>query len=124
MRTHLADLLIPLPPMSKPRPRGTAGQSRPYMDKNYVAWKAQARAHMGEWWVHQPLDHLNCLVVHFYGPARGDLDNRIGAVMDAGNGLLWTDDNVKVISAIASRHFRTPIKEARIYMKLVWETEQ
>jgi Holliday junction resolvase RusA-like endonuclease len=93
------------------------------MDKNYVEWKRNARAYMGEWWVRPPLDRLSCLVVHFYGPARGDLDNRIGAVMDAGLGLLWSDDNVKIINAIAARHFRAPQREARIYMKILWPVE-
>jgi Holliday junction resolvase RusA-like endonuclease len=91
------------------------------MDKVYTEWKTKVRAYMGEWWTEPPLEHINCLVVHFYGPARGDLDNRLGSVMDAGNGLLWTDDNVTVIRAVAARYYKASTKEARIFMKLVWE---
>jgi len=122
MAIQKADLLIPLPPMSKPRPRSTGRQVRPYMDKTYTDWKANVRACMGEWWTAPPLAAIDCLVVHFYGPARGDLDNRIGAVMDAGLGLLWLDDNVRNIKSIAAVHIHSPTKEARIHMKILWRS--
>ena len=93
------------------------------MDHDYMEWRRNVRAYMGEWWAKPPLTFINCLVVHFYGPSRGDLDNRIGAVMDAGNGLIWTDDNVSVINAIASRHVKTSTKEAHIFMKIVWPVQ-
>jgi len=121
MEVECRDLLLPFRPMSKPRPRSTIGVARPYMDKVYTEWKAKVRAYMGEWWVEPPLERINCMVVHFHGPARGDLDNRLGSVMDAGNGLIWTDDNVNVIRAVAARHIKASTKEARIYMKLIWE---
>ena len=119
MRT--ADLLLPYRPMSKPRPRATIKQSRPYMDKVYAEWKRQVRAVMGEWWVQPPLTQINCLIFTFRGPARGDLDNRVGAVLDAGNGLIWKDDNVTVIPAIAARWIKTPVKESSVYIKIIWE---
>jgi Holliday junction resolvase RusA-like endonuclease len=93
------------------------------MDKEYKDWKRKVRAYMGEWWIDPPLKHINCMVVNFYGPCRGDLDNRIGSVMDAGNGLIWADDNVNVIRAIAARHVKSSVKEAHIRMKLIWETQ-
>jgi len=82
------DVFLPIRPMSKARPRLAAGKV-PYHDKVYTEWMKSCRALMGEWWAHPPLKFVNCLIVHFYGPARGDLDNRLGSVLDAGNGLIW-----------------------------------
>ena len=119
MRT--ADLVLPFRPMSKPRPRVSVGRARPYMDTVYVEWKKGVRAVMGEWWTHPPLTKINCLIFSFKGPARGDLDNRVGAVLDAGNGLVWKDDSVSIIPAIAARWSKASIKEARIYIKIICE---
>lgn len=121
MEIKSAELLLRIRPMSKARPRAVAGSSRPYMDKVYTEWKAKARALMGEWWADPPLDHINCLIVHFRGPARGDLDNRLGALLDAGNDLIWKDDNVNVIRSVAMRWDKESTADAHIYMKLVWE---
>ena len=88
-----ADLCLSIRPISKARPRSFMGQSRPYTDKVYKEWLGQCRALMGEWWTNPPLTHINCLICHFHGPARGDLDNRLGSLLDAGNGLIWKDDN-------------------------------
>ena len=93
------------------------------MDKVYTEWKQNVRAFMGEWWTDPPLEFIHCLIVHFHGPARGDLDNRLGSVLDAGNGLIWSDDNVTVINAVAMRHYKKPTKEAHVYMKLIWPRE-
>jgi Holliday junction resolvase RusA-like endonuclease len=97
------------------------GQSRPYTDKVYKEWLGQCRALMGEWWTAPPLTHINCLICRFYGPARGDLDNRLGSVLDAGNGLIWKDDNVTVIGNIAMHWTHASPKEASIYMKIIWD---
>ena len=116
-----ADLSLPIRPISKARPRSYMGQSRPYTDKVYKEWLGQCRALMGEWWTAPPLAHINCLICHFYGPARGDLDNRLGSLLDAGNGLIWTDDKVTVIGSIAMRWTHASPKEASIYMKIIWD---
>ena len=116
-----ADLSLPIRPISKARPRSYMGQSRPYTDKVYKEWLGQCRALMGEWWTRPPLTHINCLICRFYGPARGDLDNRLGSVLDAGNGLIWKDDNVTVIGNIAMHWTHASPKEASIYMKIIWD---
>lgn len=113
------DAWLPVRPMSKARPRLAAGK-RPYHDKVYSEWLKTCRAHMAEWWTDPPLEYINCLIVHFHGPARGDLDNRLGSVLDAGSGLIWTDDNVNVIPTCALRWFKASSKEACIYMKVIW----
>lgn len=114
-----ADVFLPIRPMSKARPRLAAGKA-PYHDKNYRDWLMRCRALMGEWWTQEPLQKISCLVVHFHGPQRGDLDNRLGSILDAGNGLIWTDDNVKVIPRCAMQYFKTKETEARIYIKVIW----
>lgn len=116
-----ADLLLNVRPMSKARPRSYAGQNRPYNDATYKEWLKTARALLGEWWTDPPLDHINCLIVTFVGPARGDLDNRLGALLDAGNGLVWRDDCVTVINSVAMRWEHASPKDAHIFLKLIWD---
>jgi Holliday junction resolvase RusA-like endonuclease len=115
------DMHLPLAPKSKARPRTYMGQARPYMEAAYKDWIKKARALMGEHWTLPPLDHINCLVVTFYGPARGDLDNRLGALLDAGNGLIWADDNVKVIGTVAMKWRKSSLKDAHINFTVIWQ---
>lgn len=121
MGVRNADFVFRGPLMSKARPRSTRNGGRPYMPAVYVNWKANLRGQMGEWWTRPPLTKVNTVVFKFCGPARGDLDNLAGAVLDAGNGLIWTDDRVSVIGAIAARWQKVKAIEACIYMKIVWE---
>lgn len=116
-----ADFQLQVPLMSKARPRTAPGHARPYMPKPYMEWKARVRAILGEWWTHPPLDEINCLVLTFRGPGRGDLDNLQGAVLDAGNGVIWCDDRVTVIRAIAARWEKAPTTNQSIYMKVIWQ---
>lgn len=115
------DIHLPLAPKSKARPRAYMGQARPYMDAAYKDWVRRARALMGEHWTGQPLDHINVLVVTFFGPARGDLDNRLGSLLDAGNGLIWKDDNVNVIGTVAMSWQKTSLKDAHINFSVLWQ---
>ncbi len=115
---------LPMRPISKPRPRAFMGQRRPYNDPVYKQWIKQAKAHMSEFWTHEPLEKLKILYVVFRGPARGDLDNRLGAVMDAGNGIIWKDDKVTVIPSIDMKWLKTSEKEARIFMQVTWEDDK
>ena len=118
------EIHLPLRPISKPRPRSYMGQSRPYNDPVYKRWIEQAKAHMTEFWIMKPLDFVTNLDVRFHGPARGDLDNRLGAILDAGNGIIWRDDNVKVIGNVTMKWYQTKEKEAFIKLLVVWEEEQ
>ena len=119
MRTADFELRVPL--MSKARPRMLRGGGRPYMPKAYMDWKADVRAILAEWWTIEPLDDVRCLCLSFRGPARGDLDNMAGAVLDAGNGLIWLDDRVGVLPTLALRWTKTPKANQSIYMKVIWE---
>ena len=118
------EIHLPLRPISKPRPRSYMGQRRPYNDPVYKRWIEQAKAHMTEFWIMKPLDFVTNLDVRFHGPARGDLDNRLGAILDAGNGIIWRDDNVKVIGNVTMKWYQTKEKEAFIKLLIVWEEEQ
>ena len=77
----------------KARPRHVSGGPS-YMPADYKKWIKEMRAQMAEHWTEPPLPVVNVLWCKFYGPARSDLDNLLGAVMDAGNGLIWRDDRV------------------------------
>jgi len=121
MGVRTAEVILPLRPISKPRPRSFMGQSRPYNDPVYKKWIKNARAHMTEFWTREPLEFVNNLHISFRGPARGDLDNRAGSVLDAGNGLIWKDDNVKVIGNMTLQWHHTKEKEAHIILHITWE---
>lgn len=119
MRTADFELRVPL--MSKARPRSAPGGGRPYMPAAYMQWKANVRAILAEWWTVPPLEQVNCLVLVFRGPARGDLDNLAGAVLDAGNALIWSDDRVGVMPTLALRWRKAPKNDQSIYLKVIWE---
>lgn len=116
-----ADFVLRVPLMSKARPRTPPGGGRPYMPKAYMDWKATVRAILAEWWTIQPLAQVRCLHLVFRGPARGDLDNLAGAVLDAGNGLIWADDRVGVVPTLALRFERAGRDSQSISMKVIWE---
>ncbi len=79
--------------------------------------------HLSEWWVDQPLEHVQEMAVHFYGPARGDLDNRVGALLDAMNGIVITDDNVNVLPRMRLSFTKAKTADARIYVCMTWGDE-
>lgn len=116
-----ADFMLRVPLMSKARPRTPPHGGRPYMPASYMAWKKTVRALLSEWWTVPPLTDVRCLVLSFRGPARGDLDNMAGAVLDAGNGLVWQDDRVGVMPTLALRFVRAPLKDSSIYIKVIWQ---
>lgn len=113
-------ITIQLPLKSKARPRAFRGQAIPYMPPDYKKWKKDFRAQLAEWWVREPLEIVNVISFRFTGPARGDLDNLIGAVFDAGNGLVWVDDRVSVISKLSAEHIKAKAAQSSIEIRLWW----
>jgi Holliday junction resolvase RusA-like endonuclease len=74
-----------------------------------------------EWWVEPPLEHVNHMDVEFYGAARGDLDNRVGSVLDAMvQAKVVVDDNVNVVPKICMSFTKAKPADAQIYIKLTW----
>ena len=119
---HCRELHIPLRPMSKERPRSFSGQSRPYMSRNYKLWLKDAIAVLGEWWVYPPLARTECVGITLFGPARGDLDNKAGAVMDAlVKAEVLKDDNVNVVPNLNLRFRRSKTKDAHIHVRILWK---
>ena len=121
-KMHSRELHIPLRPMSKERPRSFSGQSRPYMSRNYKLWLKDAMAVMTEWWVAPPLERTECIGITLFGPARGDLDNKAGSVMDAlVKSKVIKDDNVNVVPNLNLRFHRTRTKDAHIHVRILWK---
>lgn len=117
MQLQQADVYIPVLPKSAPRPRfrGSA-----YNDPKYKKWKKDFTACVQEWWIHKPLNKVTVMAVHFYGPAVGDLDNKLKSVLDCLTGVVITDDNVKVVPHIAMKWFKASKADAHIYLKICW----
>lgn len=115
------ELLLNVPLMSKARPRSFRGQITPYMPASYRKWQEMVRAQMAEWWTDPPLEVVNVLYVQFRGPARSDLDNLLGAVLDCGNRLLWKDDRVSIIRALTGEWKKAKPGEQSIYLRMYWE---
>ena len=117
---HSREFVLPLRPISKARPRSFQGQARPYMPVTYKNWIKDARMLLSEWWVEEPLEHVEMMDVHFYGPARGDLDNRVGSLCDAMNGLVIKDDNVNVLPRMRLSFTKAKTAKACIHIRLTW----
>ena len=121
-KMHSRELHIPLRPMSKERPRSFSGQRRPYMSRNYKLWMKDCVAVMQEWWVLPPLQKVEHIHIEHHGAARGDLDNKTGAVMDAlVKAKVIIDDNVTVVDDRTERFVKAKVKEAHIIVRLEWE---
>lgn len=106
--------------MSKARPRFSAGKV-PYMPKEYMQWKKDLRALMAEWWTTPPLDHVDRIDLVFKGPARYDLDNLAGSVLDAGQGLVWTNDRCTVIPTLNLQWIKTKPANSSISLTVCWQ---
>ena len=121
-KMHSRELYIPLRPMSKERPRSFSGQSRPYMSRNYKLWMKDCVAVMQEWWVGPPLQKVEHIHIEHHGAARGDLDNKTGAVMDAlVKAKVIVDDNVTVVDDRTERFVKASVKDSHIIVRLEWE---
>jgi Holliday junction resolvase RusA-like endonuclease len=103
-------LHIPIAPMAYKRARAKGGQF--YVPKDYQDWKAEAgmlmrnqmklngvgpsegptslRIHVGSGYIE--VDAVDTLSISHRRKLRGDLDNYIKAILDAGNGVLYEDD--------------------------------
>jgi Holliday junction resolvase RusA-like endonuclease len=93
------------------------------MPPAYMEWKQRVRAQMGEWWTRPPLQKGEVIAVHFLfrGPGTSDLDNLQGAVMDAGNGIIWADDRVTVLRRIDAEWVQSPKNNQSIHLKVIWK---
>lgn len=70
------------------------------MPQAYRDSQAEMRRQLASQWTDEPLTGPMALYLRVYGEGRGDTDNIAGAIMDAANGILWTDDRVSIISTL------------------------
>jgi len=116
-------LRVPLQPKDRPRASTRDGVLRSHRAPKYVAWMREARALLQKHWAGPPLTHNNLINVRmlFSGPGRSDLDNLVGAVLDAGTGIIWVDDKVTVIRYIEASWKQKPIKDQSIYLGIIYD---
>lgn len=114
------DFVLPLPLQPKARPRFSKVA---YTAPNYREWMKQCRAILAEWWTRPPLQKGEVIAVHFRfcGPGTSDLDNLTGAVMDAGNGIVWADDRVTILKRIEAEWEKQPKANQSIHLKVIWQ---
>lgn len=114
-----AEFVLPLPLQPKARPRFSKVA---YTAPTYREWMKQCKAILSEWWVRPPLQKGEVIAVHFLfrGPGTSDLDNLQGAVMDAGNGIIWADDRVTVLRRIEAEWEKSPKNNQSIHLKVIW----
>lgn len=89
-------LTIDMPLFSKARPRVTSKGT--FMPQEYQKKRQQMQWQIKRQYKGEPFEGPLKLDVSLFGEGRGDVDNIVGALMDAANGLLWVDDRVSVIS--------------------------
>ena len=124
MAMRTAEFVLPVPLQPKARPR--FGRGAAYKDSKYRAWAENVRAILSEWWTIPPLSkgQVVALQLTFCGPGTSDLDNLAGAVMDAGNGIIWVDDRVTVLQRIEAEWQQQPKSNQSIYLKVIWNDDQ
>lgn len=85
----------------KKRPRVTSRGT--YMPPGYKDWQQETALLLRREWQDQPLAGHVAVAVTIYSRTkpRGDLDNLLGAILDAANGVLWGDD--RQVTACACR---------------------
>lgn len=116
-----ADFILPVPLQPKARPRFRR-YGKAYTDEKYRGWMQNVSAILAEWWCRPPLGKGELIALHltFYGPGTSDLDNLAGAVMDAGQGVVWESDRVTCIRRMELEWAKMPIKEQSIHLKVIY----
>ena len=117
-KMHRVCITLHVPLTSKARPRSFSGQKVPYMPAKYKKWKAEVRAQLAEWWTEPPLEKVEIVTLKFKGPARADLDNLMGAILDTGNDLIWKDDRVSIISKLYGEFEKAKEADSQIELKI------
>jgi Holliday junction resolvase RusA-like endonuclease len=106
-----------MPLFSKARPRLTRS-GHAYMPQAYKDAQAEMRRQLTKQWSGEPLSGPVALYLCVHGEARADSDNIAGALMDAANGILWTDDRVSIISTLVVEWSKASKAESRWIIKI------
>lgn len=80
--------------------------------EHYRNWTSKAKTCIRLAYGGKPFD---CCAVHVeaHGLARNDADNLLGAILDAGIGLLWVNDNVRICRRVSCEWFRAPSNQQK-----------
>ena len=100
--SNIWECFIPIPPQPTLRPR--MGKGRVYAPKKYREYLDKLSKFMASVWRYEPLaDALKVEICFFLKKPKSakrelptvkpDIDNLVKAVLDAGNGIIWNDDN-------------------------------
>jgi len=90
-----------------------------YMPPAYKEAQRSIRKLIISQWGREPLSGPIGLNVKVYGEGRGDLDNIIGALMDAANSILWLDDRVSVIKSLSIEWEKAPRAQSRWVVQII-----
>jgi len=117
-----ADFVLPVNLQPKARPRFRRF-GKAYTDEKYRAWMENTASILSEWWPHPPLEKGEVIAIHmtFHGPGTSDLDNLAGAVMDAGQGVVWTSDRVTVIRRLELEWVGSKKADQFIVLKVIYQ---
>jgi Holliday junction resolvase RusA-like endonuclease len=111
-------IVLDHPLFSKARPRMTR-YGAAYMPPAYKEAQRSIRKLIISQWGREPLSGPIGLNVKVYGEGRGDLDNIIGALMDAANSILWLDDRVSVIKSLSIEWEKAPRAQSRWVVQII-----
>ena len=123
IKDRVAQFTFYVPLKSKERPRFGVKNGKPmppYMSKEYKQSQADLKAQMREWWTAPPLERVKQVTLRFGGPARHDGDNLCGAVLDAGKGIIWTDDRVSIMPYGVWIWQKTKPKDSYIHLQVTY----
>ena len=93
-------ITINLEPVALSRPRVNTTNRGRYLPKHCQNYLDELRLLLRAAFPQQPFDAPLTVTLHFYRPRKttaknfGDIDNLAKAVLDAANGVIWTDDRL------------------------------
>ena len=103
------NLTINIEPVPLARPRLNTTNRGRYLPVKSRKFQDDLRALVRAAFKDKPLDSPLAVTLHFYRPRKptaqnfGDIDNLVKAVLDACNGVIWTDDKL-ITQLLAFKH--------------------
>lgn len=113
----IIELVVNMPLYSKARPRVTARGT--FMPKEYRVKQAEMVRQLKEQWDGPPLEGPLRLEIDLRGEGRGDADNILGSLMDAGAGILWTDDRISIIPEVSVTWEKASKSESQWLIRII-----
>jgi Holliday junction resolvase RusA-like endonuclease len=82
------------------------------MPKPYQDWRKECCHLLKNQWQQDPISHPISVDIECFGTARGDIDNYMGALFDAGRGIVWADDRASIIQKASITYFKAPLSDS------------